>query len=209
MESSNVTQFKHSCYNLLRGRPVNLFERENRVFTLQFLLYKYHFFSSCRWERRLRAMIKSNLRGSHGLKSVIIDSRESSVSKLNCVGMDFHIKKQVDVLWDGNGTQWLKTLCIKQSNGSSKCATNKLTYYNDNAFKLQLFACVSRIIWIPGSHGSRVRQRTRKNRVKVGLRPGSSPKTSSKLTGEEVKSHLHPGAWKKSLSELAWQVYQP
>lgn len=99
-------------------------------------------------------MIKSNLRGSHGLKSVIINSRESRVSKLNCVGMDFHIKKQIDVLWDGNGTQWLKTLCIKQSNGSSKCATNKLTYYNASAFKLQLFACVSHIIWIPGSHGS-------------------------------------------------------
>lgn len=89
-----------------------------------------------------------------GWKSVIINSRESRVSKPNCVGMDFHIKKQVDVLWDGNGTQWLKTLCIKQSNGSSKCATNKLTYYNDSAFKLQLFACVSCIIWIPGSHGS-------------------------------------------------------
>lgn len=54
-ESSNIRQFKHSCYRRRSGRPLILFERDRGRFLL----------------RRLRATIKSDL-----CASVVMNSRE-------------------------------------------------------------------------------------------------------------------------------------
>lgn len=73
-----LRQFKH-C-EVLQGGTVDCEQSPECFF-----IVCCHFFSACRWKKGLTAMIKSNLGGNRLLKSVIIISRESSVSVLNSV----------------------------------------------------------------------------------------------------------------------------